>query len=116
MDYILKGVLPRERTQAHQIKQRALSYAVVDGVLYRRSYDHMWLRCLGKHEARRIVTEIHSGLCGAHQSGPKMKDKIKRIDPPYPSDFLLITPTEPLCLPIVLLSHGSAYSTQIVTW
>ena len=79
MDYISKGVLPRETTLAHQIKQRALSYAVVDDVLYRRSYDHTWLRCLGKHEARRIVTEVHSGLCGAHQSGPKMKDKIKRI-------------------------------------
>ncbi|KAI0524720.1 hypothetical protein KFK09_004103 [Dendrobium nobile] len=39
----------------------------------------MWLRCLSKSEAQKIVEEVHAGLCRAHQSGPKMKMKIKRM-------------------------------------
>ncbi|PKU87568.1 hypothetical protein MA16_Dca027261 [Dendrobium catenatum] len=45
----------------------------------------MWLRCLNKREAQKIVNEVHSGLCGAHQSGPKMKLKIKRLGYYWPT-------------------------------
>ncbi|XP_020595996.1 uncharacterized protein K02A2.6-like [Phalaenopsis equestris] len=39
----------------------------------------MWLRCLNATEAQEIIPEVHSGLCGAHQPGLKMKMKIKRL-------------------------------------
>ncbi|NAU72111.1 reverse transcriptase-like protein, partial [Klebsiella pneumoniae] len=78
IEYLQEGKLPREKSLAHQIKQRSMSYTLVNNTLYRRSYDQLWLRCLGKDEAHKIVTEVHAGLCGAHQSGPKMKMKIKR--------------------------------------
>lgn len=46
-------------------------------ILYRRSYDHMWRRCLSDEEAQKAMEEVHSGVCGAHQSGPKMYHKFK---------------------------------------
>ena len=85
IDYLQEDKLPQESSMDHQIKKRALSYALINKTLYRRSFDQMWLRCLGKGEALKVVTEIHAGLCGAHQSGPKMKMKIKRLGYYWPS-------------------------------
>ncbi|KAI0519706.1 hypothetical protein KFK09_007165 [Dendrobium nobile] len=85
IEYLQEGKLPHERSLAHQIKKRALSYALVNNTLYRRSFGQMWLRCLDKCEALKIVNEVHAGLCGAHQSGPKMKMKIKRLGYYWPT-------------------------------
>ncbi|XP_020598333.1 uncharacterized protein LOC110037933, partial [Phalaenopsis equestris] len=85
IDYLRTGQLPDDKSAAHQIQKRALSYAMVDNVLYRRSFDQMWLRCLSQTEAHDIVKETHAGLCGVHQSGPKMKMKIKRMGYYWPA-------------------------------
>lgn len=77
IDDLQTSKLPQDKSLAHQIKKRALSYARIEGVLDRRSFG---LRCLDKSEAQKRVKEVHSGLCGAHQSGPKMKIQIKRKD------------------------------------
>ncbi|XP_057247537.1 uncharacterized protein LOC130589920 [Beta vulgaris subsp. vulgaris] len=31
------------------------------------------------------MEEAHSGICGAHQSGPKLHDRIKRMEPLHPT-------------------------------
>lgn len=79
------GKLPREPSLASQVKKRALSFAFVNNTLYRRSFHQLWLRCLGKEEAQKVMGEVHSGLCGAHQSGPKMKLKIQRLGYYWPT-------------------------------
>ena len=83
--YLKGGGLPKDKSKAHQISQRALRYALINDVLYRRAFDQMWLRCLAPHEAKGVIVEVHEGLCGAHQSGPKMKIKIKRLGYYWPS-------------------------------
>ncbi|XP_020700289.1 uncharacterized protein LOC110112413 [Dendrobium catenatum] len=45
----------------------------------------MWLRCLNNEEACKVMGEVHEGLCGAHQSGPKMKVRIKRLGYYWPT-------------------------------
>ncbi|XP_020676621.2 uncharacterized protein LOC110095423 [Dendrobium catenatum] len=79
IDYFKENKLPTEKSMAAQIRKRALRYAFVNGTLYRRAFDQMWLRCLGAKEADKVVVEVHEGLCGAHQSDPKMVAKIKRM-------------------------------------
>lgn len=37
------------------------------------------MRCLGDEEATQVIEETHSGVCDAHQSGPKLYDHIKRM-------------------------------------
>ena len=39
----------------------------------------MFLRCLGEDEAKQALEEAHSGICSAHQSGPKLHYKIKQM-------------------------------------
>jgi len=43
------------------------------------------MRSLGEEEAQQEVEEAHSGVCGAHQSGPKLCDRIKRMGYYWPT-------------------------------
>jgi hypothetical protein len=35
--------------------------------------DGVLLQCLGQEEAKKMMSEVHDGLCGAHQSAYRMK-------------------------------------------
>ena len=85
LDYFKHGTLPQEKSMQEQLKKRALRYVYINETLYRRSYDQLWLRCVSEQEVQQIMEEVHSGLCGAHQSGPKMRLKIKRLGYYWPS-------------------------------
>ncbi|XP_050888618.1 uncharacterized protein LOC127093757 [Lathyrus oleraceus] len=47
-------------------------------VLYKQSYDSVLLRCLDRHEAERIITDVHEGSFGTYSSGHSMSKKILR--------------------------------------
>ena len=38
-------------------------------VLYKKSKDQILLRCVDATEAKKIIHEIHEGVCGTHDSG-----------------------------------------------
>lgn len=69
----------REEGKAN-IRQRApcFNFNEAAGILYYRSYDGVLLRCLDKNEALAMQKEIHKGICGAHQLGPKLYNRIRR--------------------------------------
>ncbi|KAJ8644665.1 hypothetical protein MRB53_006413 [Persea americana] len=48
-------------------------------MLYRKSFNGVLLHCLSQQEAEETLKEVHAGLCGAHQSGRKLYDQIKRL-------------------------------------
>ena len=51
----------------------------LDGeVLYKKGKDQMLLRCVDATEAKKIVQEIHEGVCGTHASGHVMARQIMR--------------------------------------
>ncbi|XP_049344694.1 uncharacterized protein LOC125809066 [Solanum verrucosum] len=68
-----------------KIQGEGLTFAVVHltsfttRTLYRRSFEGVLLRCLGEEEAVQALQEAHSGMCGSHQSGPKLHFHIKRM-------------------------------------
>ena len=41
-------------------------------VLYKKSKNQILLRCVDANEAKKIVHEIHEGVCGTHASGHVM--------------------------------------------
>jgi ribonuclease HI len=85
IEYFQHGTLPNDKRAADQLRKRVLRFAYVGNTLYRRSYDQLWLRCVSGPEAEQVMREIHFGLCGAHQFGPKMKLKIKRMGYYWPT-------------------------------
>ena len=43
-----------------------MPYILCGGQIYKRSYDGIHLCCLKKEEAKRIMEEVHQGICGPH--------------------------------------------------
>ncbi|XP_071932974.1 uncharacterized protein [Coffea arabica] len=84
-DYLNHGKLPEDPKKRVDIRRRAPRFIYYKGTLYRRSFDGVFLRCLGEDEAMQAMEEAHSGICGAHQSGPKLHFRIKRMGYYWPT-------------------------------
>jgi hypothetical protein len=56
-----------------KIRQLAFKFTLVDGELYRRTADDLLLKCLDSNQAKVAMGEVHEGICGTHQSFPKLK-------------------------------------------
>ena len=55
------------------IRRLAFKHILIDDELYRRTAEDVLLKCLDSDQARVAVWEVHEGICGTHQSAPKMK-------------------------------------------
>ena len=64
--------------QHHSIRMMATQYILCGGQLYRRSYDGIHLRCLKREEVKRVMEEVHQGICGPHMNGRMLAKKILR--------------------------------------
>ena len=61
MEYLAQGILPTNRTLAHQLKKLVVRYFLQNGIPFKKGYSGDLLRCLGPKEAREVVREVHSG-------------------------------------------------------
>ena len=52
---------PKQRRALH-IKSSL--YQIIDGVMFRKNYDGVFLRCLEHEDAKKVVTELHDGTVG----------------------------------------------------
>ena len=80
IDYLEHGKLPNDSRHRTEVRRRAPRFIYYKDTLYRRSFDGLFLRCLGKGETDQAIEEAHSGVCSAHQSGPKLYHRIKRME------------------------------------
>ncbi|KAL0444704.1 UNVERIFIED_CONTAM: hypothetical protein Slati_2193100 [Sesamum latifolium] len=69
VDYLKYGKLPSDPRRRTDIRRRATRFIYYKGMLYRRSFEGIFLRCLSDDEKDQAMEEAHSGVCGAHQSG-----------------------------------------------
>ncbi|PNX61525.1 hypothetical protein L195_g052504, partial [Trifolium pratense] len=60
-------------TTERKIKYRALSYTIIGNELFKKTPEGVLLKCLSENEAYVAISNVHSGACGAHQAGHKMK-------------------------------------------
>ena len=49
-------------------------------ILYKKSKNQILLRCVDADEAKKIIHEIHEGVCGTHTSGHVMARQIMRAE------------------------------------
>jgi hypothetical protein len=52
------------------MEARARSYTLVDGTLYKKGVVQPLLKCITLNEGKKLLQEIHSGMCGSH-IGPR---------------------------------------------
>jgi hypothetical protein len=55
------------------VRRTAFKYVLMSDELYRRTVDDILLKCLGPSDVVLAMAEVHEGICGTHQSAPKMK-------------------------------------------
>ena len=78
--YLREGYLsehwsPKKRTK---LCLKSALYHIIDGVLFRKNYDGVFLRCLEHEDAKKVVAELHDGPVGGHFSGDTIAHKILR--------------------------------------
>jgi hypothetical protein len=56
------------RKVSRKLRYKAIKFVLLDGHLFYKSLDGVLLQCLGPEEAKKMMSEVHDGLCGAHQS------------------------------------------------
>ena len=66
---------PSERTT---LRKLASQFILFEGILYKRAFDGMQLKCVNQQEAQEIMKEIRSGECGTHMNGLALAKKIMR--------------------------------------
>ncbi|XP_058763755.1 cysteine-rich receptor-like protein kinase 25 [Vicia villosa] len=67
-------------TDRKTLKRLSAKFFIAGGVLYKRNFDSVLLRCVDRHEAAKIMQEVHEGSFGTHASGHTMARKILRAE------------------------------------
>jgi hypothetical protein len=63
---------------SRKLRYKAIKFVLLDGSLFYKSLDGVLLRCLGPEEAKKMMSEVHDGISGAHQSAYRMKWVIRQ--------------------------------------
>ncbi|KAA0040968.1 uncharacterized protein E5676_scaffold708G00150 [Cucumis melo var. makuwa] len=71
-------------TMPDDVRRRVADFIYYKETLYRRSLKGHFLRCLGKEQSIKALKETYAGVCGAHQSGPKLQFQLRRISYYWP--------------------------------
>ena len=79
LNYLLHDELPEDQAEAESIARRSRRYVVVGGEeLYHRSASGMAMRCISEHDGRKLLKEIHLGVCGNHAASRILVSKAYR--------------------------------------
>jgi len=76
--YIADGILPVDADEAQRIKRSSSRYTLMDGHLFRFGFSRPILKCVEHEESRRIMLELHEGICGSHIGGRALLLRILR--------------------------------------
>ncbi|XP_038688690.1 uncharacterized protein LOC119987863 [Tripterygium wilfordii] len=78
IQYLQDDVLPQDKNEARALQRKSSRYTIVDGILYKRSYQGVLLRCLSQEEAQYALAELHEGVCENHSGGQSLASKVMR--------------------------------------
>ncbi|XP_071714411.1 uncharacterized protein [Rutidosis leptorrhynchoides] len=76
IEFLNKGTLPIDSSEARKIKMKAPMYLLDKGILYRKSFLGPHLRCLNPTQAESIIREVHEGMCAFHSGHKTVASKI----------------------------------------
>ncbi|XP_012442093.1 uncharacterized protein LOC105767126 [Gossypium raimondii] len=81
LEYIKNQRYPEQANENDKrtIRRMAIGFVLDGDILYKRGKDQVLLRCVDAVEARKILEEVHEGICGMHASGFTMARQIMRL-------------------------------------
>ncbi|XP_022880798.1 uncharacterized protein LOC111398075 [Olea europaea var. sylvestris] len=84
-EYLTKNKLPKDALTARRLKVRVASFAIIDGLLYKRGFTMPYLKCLRPTETQEVLVEVHEKICGNHQGATTLAFKTLRQGYYWPS-------------------------------
>ncbi|XP_034586592.1 uncharacterized protein [Setaria viridis] len=66
LDYLIREMLPTNKTEARRIARHAKSFIIIDQELYKRSHTSILQRCIPIEQGKALIQDIHVGACGHH--------------------------------------------------
>ena len=66
LDYLLLGALPTDKMEDRWLACHAKSFVLIEGELYWRSHTRILQRCIPIEQGKRLLSDIHGGVCGHH--------------------------------------------------
>lgn len=80
--------MPNEAKIRDEVRRWLPCYLCTNDTLYKRLYDHTWLKCLFDEEAKQAMHEVDESFYGSHQSSPKMARKLRLMGYYWPTLIL----------------------------
>jgi hypothetical protein len=66
MAYLRNHYEPENEVDGVKMKHRSRNYKIIDNQLYKQGICEPLLKCISVEEGRRLLSEIHEGICGTH--------------------------------------------------
>ena len=70
--YLLQGILPVDHVQREKLKRYVTRFKVVDGKLFKRSFQGRWMVCIPAKEVNGVLSDLHKRDPVGHLSGRKL--------------------------------------------
>ncbi|GJW55305.1 reverse transcriptase domain-containing protein [Tanacetum coccineum] len=83
--YLAEETLPTDIKKARAIRRKSWRFAVINEILYKKSFLGPWLRCVGPLQANYVLREIHEGSCSMHAGTRSIVAKALRIGYYWPT-------------------------------
>ncbi|XP_016681170.1 uncharacterized protein [Gossypium hirsutum] len=82
LQYVKNREYPNQATTNDKkaLRRLAIVYVLDGEILYKRGNDQALLRCVDDVEAKKILEEVHEGICGTHANGFTMARQIMRFE------------------------------------
>nr|GEV15254.1 reverse transcriptase domain-containing protein [Tanacetum cinerariifolium] len=84
-EYLIEETLPAEVNKARAVRRKSHRFAVINGVMYKKSFLRPWLRCVGPLQANYVLGEIHEGSCSMHANTISIVAKALRMGYYWPT-------------------------------
>jgi hypothetical protein len=73
--------------QKRALRLKYLQYQLLHGILFRKNYDGVLLRCLERQDVDNVLKDMHDGPVGGHFSGDTTTHKVLRAGYYWPTLF-----------------------------
>nr|XP_009626911.1 uncharacterized protein LOC104117548 [Nicotiana tomentosiformis] len=84
IEHLRHGKLIEGPKASRALRTKEARYCLLDGQLYRRSFQGPLARCLGASEADYVMREVHEEVCGNHPCADSLVLKLVRIGHYWP--------------------------------
>ena len=88
--HYLQAILLPEHWNSKQrraLHLKSTSYQIIEGILFKKNYDGVPLRCLEKEDVKKVMVDLHDGPAGGHFFGDTTAHKILRARYYWPTLF-----------------------------